>query len=66
MSLTEAQAMRMARHMQERGDEITAAINQCQLKDHGVVALKFSDNCKTMEIETLDEPFEPNVRVYRE
>jgi hypothetical protein len=64
VALTEEQGLRMASHMKERGDEIIAAIKACQLKWHGVVALKFSNECREMAIEILDEPYDPNVKIF--
>jgi hypothetical protein len=56
--------LRMARHMKASAEEVKAAILKTQAAGHGVVALRFSNAGRNMEIEVLDEPFEPNVRVY--
>lgn len=58
------QGLNMARTMKQKDPEIIRAIKQVQRAHHGVVALKFSDQGKTMQIEVLDEPYDPNVRVY--
>ena len=60
------QGLRMAKWMQEHDPEIKAAIFQCQANEHGVVALKFSNEGRSGEIEILDEPFGDDVRVYPE
>jgi hypothetical protein len=64
--VNEEQGLRMAHHMKSRGDEITAAIRQTQADQHGVVALVFTDDCRAMEVRILDEPYEPNVRIFPE
>lgn len=56
--------LRMAQKMKELDPEIKAAIFQCQANEHGVVALKFSNEGREMAIEILDEPFGDDVRVY--
>jgi hypothetical protein len=56
--------MRMAHWMKDQDKEIVAAIHQTMKDNHGVVALKFRDGCREMDIEILDEPFDDNVRVY--
>ena len=58
------QYLNMARLMKSESDRIKDAILSTQSVNHGVVALKFSDEGKKMTIEILDEPFDPNVRVY--
>ena len=50
--------------MKEKDPEIRRAILRTQADNYGVVALKYSDECRHLEIEILDEPFEDNVRVY--
>ena len=64
MTLDYAQALRMAELFKARGDEVKEAIEECQGVNYGVVALKFSNGCREMEIEILNEPYEPDVRVY--
>jgi hypothetical protein len=64
MTLEYNQALRMARWMKAKNDEITLAILDVQKANYGVVALRFSDEGRQMEIEILNEPFDPNVRVY--
>lgn len=56
--------LRMAQHMKDQDESIKAAIIQVQAAKHGVVALKFANEGRDMEIEILDEPFDDNVRVY--
>lgn len=56
--------LRMAEKMKEQDENIKAAILQCQALEHGVVALKFSNEGREMAIEILDEPLDNNVRVY--
>ena len=56
--------LRMAHHMKEQDESIKVAIMQTQAQQHGVVALKFTNEGRQMEIEILDEPFDDNVRVY--
>lgn len=58
------EGLRMANWMKEQDTNIKAAILQCLANQRGVVALKFSNECREMEIEILDEPYEDNVRVY--
>ena len=58
------EGLRMAQHMKEQDANIKAAIFQCQANQHGVVALKFTNECREMAIEILDEPFGDDVRVY--
>ena len=58
------QGMRMARQMKKKDAYIRTAIDKCVSENHGVVALKFSDKGRHMEIEILDEPFDTDVRVY--
>jgi hypothetical protein len=58
------QSIRMARHMKKKDDQIRTAIDKCIEEHHGVVALKFRDQGREMEIEILDEPYDDNVRVY--
>lgn len=57
-------AKRMAQQMKEKDWEIRVAIRETTLLKHGIVALKFDDQGSNMEIKILDEPFDPNVRVY--
>lgn len=64
MTLNYDQGLRMAKHMQDRGEEIKQAIEKVTKAGYGVVALRFTDDGKFMEIEVLKEPYEPNVRVY--
>ena len=54
----------MARWMKKEDKAIVKAIEQVQAANHGVVALRFSNDCREMEIEILDEPYDDNVRVY--
>jgi len=56
--------LNMAHLMKTRGEEIKTEILKCQTAGHGVVALKFSNEGRDMEIEVLDEPYENDVRVY--
>jgi hypothetical protein len=56
--------LRMARLMKGRDLEIRDAILRCAQARHGVVALQFSNGCRELEIEILDEPYEPNVRIF--
>jgi len=58
------QGLRMARWMKKEDKAIVKAIEQVQAANHGVVALRFSNDCREMEIEILDEPYDDNVRVY--
>jgi hypothetical protein len=58
------EGLRMAQHMKDQDASIKAAIMQCQGSNHGVVALKFSNECRQMAIEILDEPYDDQVRVY--
>ena len=58
------QAKRMAQWMKAKDLEIRRAILQVQQAQHGVVALRFTDQAREMEIEILDEPYDDNVRVY--
>lgn len=50
--------------MKQQNDAIIKAIEKVQADQHGVVALRFSDEGRSMEIEILDEPYDPNVRVF--
>lgn len=54
----------MAQRMKDHDIDIKRAIQECKKYQHGVVALKFSNHGNTMDIEILDEPYDPNVRVY--
>jgi len=56
--------LRMAQLLKAQDAEIKQAIFQVQAQNHGVVALKFTDQGRNMVIEILDEPFEENVRVF--
>ena len=56
--------MRMAQKMKEQDESIKVAIMQVQAAEHGVVALKFTNEGREMAIEILDEPYEGDVRVY--
>ena len=58
------QGLRMARWMKKEDKAIVKAIEKTQKDNHGVVALRFSNDCREMEIEILDEPYDDNVRVY--
>lgn len=62
--MTYEQGLRMARYMKDKADEITEAIKETQAVNYGVVALKFSNGGREMRIEILDEPFDPNVKVF--
>lgn len=62
--LTYTEALNMARAMKETGDAVRKLIEKCQDANHGVVAMKFTDECTKVQIEVLDEPYEPNVRIY--
>lgn len=64
--MNEKQGLRMAGHMKERDAEIIAAIEQVQSDQHGVVALSFTNEARDMEVLILDEPYEPNVRIFPE
>ena len=64
MSLDYKKALRMARHMKAHNEDIVAAIEKVTEAQHGVVALRFTQEAKYMEIEILDEPFDPNVKVF--
>lgn len=64
MGLDYEQGLRMARWMKRSNDEIVLAIKKTQAAQHGVVALRFSNECRDMKIEILDEPFDGNVRVF--
>ena len=55
-------ALDMSTQMKAMSDEVVTAIRQCQAAQWGVVALKYEDG--VLRLETLDEPYEPNVRVY--
>lgn len=54
----------MARTMKAEDSKIQRAIRKTMKDGHGVVALRFTDDGRYMEIEIMDEPFDPNVRVY--
>lgn len=58
------QGLRMARWMKKEDEAIRAAIEKTQEDQHGVVALRFSDQGRQMTIEILDEPYDENVRIY--
>jgi hypothetical protein len=62
--LSYEQGIRMAQKMKEYDPEIQRAIRKTMKAKHGVVALKFQRDCRELEIEILDEPFDDNVRVY--
>jgi hypothetical protein len=50
--------------MKREEEPIRQAILKVQAAQHGVVALRFSNDCQEMAIEILDEPYDDNVRVY--
>jgi len=54
----------MASLMKDKDHEIRDAIFKCMQENHGVVALRFSDEGRTMSVEILDEPYDDNVRVF--
>lgn len=54
----------MAQWMKREEEPIRQAILKVQAAQHGVVALRFSNDCQEMAIEILDEPYDDNVRVY--
>ena len=56
--------LRMAQHMKASSNDIVAAIEKVQAADYGVVALVFTKGGRKMEIQILDEPFGPNVRLF--
>lgn len=58
------QAEAMAVTMKRYDPAILDAINKTAQDQHGVVALRFTHGCTQMSIEILDEPYEPNVRIY--
>lgn len=62
--ITYDQGLRMARTMKAEDSKIQRAIRKTMKDGHGVVALRFTDDGRYMEIEIMDEPFDPNVRVY--
>jgi hypothetical protein len=57
-------ALRMARAMKTYNDDVVAAVDQVEQARWGVVALRFSNGCREMAIEILDEPLDRNVRIY--
>ena len=57
--------LRMARWMTDEDGTIKKAIAKCQADNYGVVSLRFTDDCRYMEVEILLEPYEDSVRVYR-
>lgn len=64
MSIDYPKGLRMAQAMKEHDAEIRKAIRRCEKKQHGVVALMFTNECRDLKIEILDAPYEGNVRVY--
>ena len=62
--ITYQQGLNMASLMKDKDHEIRDAIFKCMQEDHGVVALRFSDEGRTMEVEILNEPYDDNVRVF--
>lgn len=64
MELDYEQGLNMARWMKKNDMKIRVAIGKTMAEQHGVVALKFTDNGKKAAIEILDEPFDDNVRVF--
>jgi hypothetical protein len=56
--------LQIARLMKARNSEIIQAIRKVKAANHGVVALKFSNGGREMEIVILDEPYDDNVRVF--
>jgi len=66
MGLSYQEGLRMARWMKDKEGQIKEAIEKVQSDNHGVVALRFSDHARQMRIEILDEPYEPDVRIYQE
>jgi hypothetical protein len=58
------QAEAMAKTMKRYDPEILDAINKTAAAEHGVVALRFTAGGTALTIEILDEPYEPNVRIY--
>ena len=58
------QGLRMARLMKKNDDRIRTAIDKTIHEQHGVVALRFYDHGRGLDIEILDEPYDDNVRVY--
>jgi len=64
VGLSYEEGLRMARLMKEHDLSIRKAIEETIAANHGVVALRFTDGCREMTVEVLDEPFDPNVRIY--
>lgn len=56
--------LRMATLMKEYDPQIREAIENTHTAQHGVVALKFSNGCRELEIEILDEPLGSDVRIF--
>lgn len=63
-SLDIEHATNMANSMKALNEDITVEINKTKEANWGVVALKFANKGRSVQIEVLDEPYEPNVRMY--
>ena len=62
--LSYTEARNMARVMKRTGEEVRDRIEECQRLNHGVVEMHFTKHCTEVEIVIVDEPYEPNVRIF--